>query len=82
MAYNKHAGRMNKTNYQRMQAQRKAELKRQRAMRADTTRQVGFSNEAIDRLFFALAPGRRISFTGRRYYEHRQNRSDRPGTRI
>lgn len=82
MTFNRHSGRMNRTNYARMQAQHKAELKRQRIMRADTTRQVGFSNEAIDRLLFALPPGRRISYSGRRYYEHRQNRSDRPGSKV
>jgi len=35
-----------------------------------------------DRQRKAKAPGRRISKTGRKYTEHRQNRSDKKGTEL
>jgi hypothetical protein len=59
-----------------------AERARERTRRQNPLRQVGFSNEALDRLLYAQPPGRRISRTGRRYYEHRQNRSDVPPGRV
>lgn len=55
---------------------------RERTRRQNKNRQVGFSTEAIDRLLYAHPPGRRISRTGHRYYEYRQNRSDVPPSRI
>lgn len=54
------------------------ERARTRASRADPLRQVGLSNEAMDRRFRALRPGkRRSSVTGKVYYERRANRTDR-----
>jgi len=58
------------------------ERAREHARRQNKNRQVGFSNEALDRLLHAQAPGKRRSASGRRYYEYRQNRSDRPPGRI
>ena len=46
---------------------------------ASSTRQTGASSTAKDRARKALAPGRRVSATGRVYYERRKNRSDKPG---
>jgi hypothetical protein len=46
---------------------------------ASSTRQTGSSSTARDRARKALAPGRRVSKTGRVYYERRKNRSDKPG---
>jgi hypothetical protein len=46
---------------------------------ASSTRQTGSSSTARDRARKALAPGRRVSRTGRVYYERRKNRSDKPG---
>lgn len=56
-------------------AGKKATAKR----KASTTRQTGSSSSARDRARKALAPGRRVSSTGRVYYERRKNRSDKPG---
>jgi hypothetical protein len=56
-------------------AGKKATAKR----KASTTRQTGTSSTAKDRARKALAPGRRVSATGRVYYERRKNRSDKPG---
>ena len=56
-------------------AGKKATAKR----RASSTRQTGSSSTAKDRARKALAPGRRVSRTGRVYYERRKNRSDKPG---
>jgi len=56
-------------------AGKKATAKR----KASTTRQTGSSSTARDRARKALAPGRRVSRTGRVYYERRKNRSDKPG---
>ena len=56
---------------------------RKRAMnlRKDTLRQTGpiqgDIGHRMDMMLHALPPGRRISHTGRRYYERRENRSDR-----
>lgn len=47
--------------------------------RASSTRQTGSSSTAKDRARKALPPGRRVSRTGRVYYERRKNRSDKPG---
>lgn len=46
---------------------------------AGSTRQTGSSSTARDRARKALPPGRRVSKTGRVYYERRKNRSDKPG---
>jgi hypothetical protein len=56
-------------------AGKKATAKR----KASTTRQTGSSSTARDRARKALAPGRRVSRTGRVYYERRKNRTDKPG---
>lgn len=58
------------------------ERARERQRRQNKNRQVGFSNEGIDRLLYARPPGKRTSRTGRRYYEYRQNRSDVPPGRV
>jgi len=47
-----------------------------------TTTQVGVTSKSEDRKRKALAPGKRISKNGKRYYETRKNRSDLPGKRI
>jgi len=44
-----------------------------------STRQTGTSKTTSDLKKRALAPGRRVSKTGRVYYERRKNRSDKPG---
>lgn len=41
--------------------------------------QTGSSNEAVDARYKALPPGKRISRSGKIYYEYRRNRSDDPG---
>jgi hypothetical protein len=46
---------------------------------ASSTRQTGSSSTARDRARKALPPGRRVSATGRVYYERRKNRSDKAG---
>jgi len=38
--------------------------------------QTGHSNDAVDRMFDAKLPGRRVSASGRKYTETRKNRSD------
>lgn len=58
------------------------ERTRERQRRKNPMRQVGFSNEGMDRLLHAHPPGKRRSANGRRYYEYRQNRSDIPPGRV
>ena len=62
---------------QHQQAARAAEHQR----RLDTLRQTGriqnAHNRELDRMFQAFRPGKRISASGHRYYERRENRSDR-----
>jgi hypothetical protein len=62
---------------QHQQQARAAEHQR----RLDTTRQTGqiqnAHNRELDRMFQAYRPGKRMSTTGNRYYERRENRSDR-----
>lgn len=41
--------------------------------------QTGTSIAKIDAKRKALAPGKRISSAGNKYYEYRKNRSDKPG---
>jgi hypothetical protein len=38
--------------------------------------QVGTSNRAIDKALEAMTPGRRLSKSGKTYWEYRMNRSD------
>lgn len=45
-------------------------------------KQTGKSNKDIDAKRKALAPGKRISKTGKIYFESRKNRSDLPGTKV
>jgi hypothetical protein len=47
-----------------------------------TTHQVGRSNVKRDAARKALAPGKRISKTGKVYWETRRNRSDSTGKKI
>jgi hypothetical protein len=57
------------------------ERSREHARRQDTTRQTGRiqseHNRLIDMRFQAMRPGKRKSRSGHRYYERRENRSDR-----
>ena len=45
-------------------------------------KQVGKTTIPIDKKRNALAPGKRISKTGKTYWETRKNRSDKVGSRI
>ena len=60
-------------------AGKKATAKRATAGVRQSTRQTGASKLSRDLKKNALPPGRRISRTGRVYYERRKNRSDKPG---
>lgn len=42
-------------------------------------RQTGTSKIKVDRKLVARKPGKRLSVTGKVYYERRKNRSDKPG---
>ena len=44
--------------------------------------QVGTSNKKRDQMRKALAPGKRISKTGKIYWETRSNRSDQVGSKL
>ena len=61
--------------------QHSAEQQRERVRRQDTTRQTGRIQGSLghhmDAMLQAMRPGRRISHSGHRYYERRENRSDR-----
>jgi len=61
--------------------QRKHEQHREHIRRQDTTRQTGpiqgMVGHHLDAMLHALPPGRRISASGHRYYERRENRSDK-----
>lgn len=61
--------------------QRHAERIRERNQRTDPHRQTehiqNAHNREIDRMFQAMRPGKRFSRNHRRYYERRENRSDR-----
>lgn len=46
------------------------------------TSQVGKSSMPRDKVRKALSPGKRISASGKIYWETRKNRSDLPGSRI
>lgn len=55
-------------------------LKRGRkSIREDEFYQRGHSHTDIDKRKSAKLPGKRRSRTGKKYYERRKNRSDRPG---
>lgn len=45
-------------------------------------KQVGKTNKSRDKKREALMPGKRISKTGKVYWETRKNRSDAPGEKI
>jgi len=60
-------------------AGKKATAKKSMAGVRQSTRQTGTSKTTRDLKKRALAPGRRVSATGRVYYERRKNRSDKPG---
>ncbi len=63
--------------------QREDERKRAKAQREDVLRQVGHSwYPELDRARSAMRPGKRVSESGRRYYERRTNRSDRPPGKV
>jgi N-methylhydantoinase B/oxoprolinase/acetone carboxylase alpha subunit len=61
--------------------QHSAEQQRERVRRKDTTRQTGRIQGTLghhmDAMLQAQRPGKRISRTGHRYYERRENRSDK-----
>lgn len=61
--------------------QQAAERQRERARRKDSLRQTGPIQGALGHLMDsrrqAMRPGKRFSESGRRYYERRENRSDR-----
>ena len=44
--------------------------------------QTGKSNKPIDAARYAYPPGKRVSKSGKIYYEMRANRSDMPGTNL
>jgi len=44
--------------------------------------QVGCTNSLWDASLGALQPGKRISKSGKRYYEYRKNRCDMPGQKV
>jgi hypothetical protein len=44
--------------------------------------QTGKTNKLVDKKIKALLPGKRISKTGKIYYEYRKNRSDLKGTKL
>ena len=46
------------------------------------THQIGRSSMPRDKARKALAPGKRISASGKTYWETRKNRTDFPGTKI
>lgn len=60
-------------------AGKKATAKRTAAGVRQSARQTGTSKTARDLKRRALPPGRRVSASGRVYYERRANRSDKPG---
>ena len=82
MSYDRHSGRMNRAGYARMVAAENRERKAERARRSNPLRQTGRietpMGHLMDLALHALPPGRRISRTGHRYYEYRQNRTDVP----
>jgi hypothetical protein len=86
MAYNRHAGRMNKTNYFHLVAEQNRDRKAERVRRSDPLRQTGHIETPMGRLMdlarTALPPGKRKSKSGNIYYERRENRSDRPPGRL
>lgn len=61
--------------------QREHERQRERVRRQDTNRQTGRIQGSLghhmDAMIQAMRPGGRISHSGHRYYERRENRSDR-----
>jgi len=46
------------------------------------SRQIGKTNAFKDKRRIALPPGKRVSKTGKIYYEYRKNRTDKKGKRI
>lgn len=60
-------------------AGKKATAKRAVSGVRQSTRQTGTTNLSRDLRKRALAPGRRVSGSGKVYYERRANRSDKPG---
>lgn len=62
-------------------SQQSEEKERERARRKDSNRQTGpiqsDADKALDELYSAMRPGKRISASGHRYYERRENRSDK-----
>jgi len=57
-------------------AKRKRKYKRINRKPGELT-QIGKSNIFLDLRYAALKPGKRISASGKRYYEYRANRSDK-----
>jgi hypothetical protein len=52
---------------------------KKKAARRKVNRQTGSSNLAVDKKLPARKPGKRLSKSGKVYYERRKNRSDVPG---
>ena len=57
-------------------------FKNQRKSLKVSDKQIGKTVKSIDVKRKALAPGKRISKTGKIYYENRKNRSDKVGTNL
>lgn len=57
-------------------------FKNQRRNLKTSSHQTGTSNKSRDEKRKALAPGKRISKTGKIYFESRRNRSDKVGSKL
>lgn len=56
---------------------------RTKGVSLDTAKhQTGKTNKSLDEPRSALLPGKRMSRTGKIYYEYRKNRSDMPGKKV
>lgn len=79
--YNTKHNRMNQAGWSRYKAQQNRERKAERLRRSDPLFQSGRIQSPfgllLDQMLVALPPGRRVSASGRTYYERRANRSDR-----
>ena len=67
----------------RIVRRRPSRKRRAKVLKADN-RQTPKSRKSIkaDRKRNALPPGKRLSKNGKEYYEHRQNRSDKRGSKL
>lgn len=60
-------------------AKKSGRIPKKKAAKKSANRQTGVSNNKRDKQRVAKAPGKRLSKTGKVYYERRKNRSDKPG---